>query len=268
MQGLKGLLCFPCRFKFDEIGGEQFLIDSEKYVKESAAWNARYGNRWIIYQKLKKLSDAAFTLLVLNGIFCIISTVITSGKALSNFWPVFLIIFVIGLIARLSFSTAATRHLCPLPPQVPSMDLDALNSKPEIALDFSCACDGNSDCVNYQNGYPPDWSERKALCLKRDGHRCCICFSKERLHIHHVKPISFGGTHTLQNLITLCSWCHMRQRYYAHRRLVENNIRAKKKYWVEGFSRSDGVTVKGHSRRVGRRGNFWKSVRLFRKKST
>ncbi len=106
--------------------------------------------------------------------------------------------------------------------------------------------------------YPQDWDIRKDKCLARDGNRCRLCGAVERLHIHHVKPISFGGSHSMQNLITLCGACHLKQRYYQHDCLIERGIKANKKYLVDGYTRDDGVKVAGYFRHIGRRGNFWK----------
>jgi hypothetical protein len=45
--------------------------------------------------------------------------------------------------------------------------------------------------------------------LARDGHRCVIagCNSRTRLQPHHLIPYAQGGTHDLENLITVC-WYH------------------------------------------------------------
>ena len=45
--------------------------------------------------------------------------------------------------------------------------------------------------------------------LQRDGHRCVIagCDSRTRLQPHHLIPYAQGGTHDLENLITVC-WYH------------------------------------------------------------
>lgn len=38
----------------------------------------------------------------------------------------------------------------------------------------------------------------------RDLNRCRICFTRNNLHLHHVKYRSGGGADTADNLITLC----------------------------------------------------------------
>lgn len=50
--------------------------------------------------------------------------------------------------------------------------------------------------------------------LKRDGYKCKKCGvvdweqSPSLLHIHHIVPVVDGGTEDLDNLITLCIYCH------------------------------------------------------------
>lgn len=46
--------------------------------------------------------------------------------------------------------------------------------------------------------------------LERDGHACRWCFSKEGLHLHHIRYRSenISEPHVPLNLITLCGDCH------------------------------------------------------------
>ena len=48
---------------------------------------------------------------------------------------------------------------------------------------------------------------RKAI-YARDGYRCALCDSTQRLQIHHCIPRGRGGSHHEHNLICLCSACH------------------------------------------------------------
>jgi hypothetical protein len=48
----------------------------------------------------------------------------------------------------------------------------------------------------------------KDLVLERDNHQCYICGKETNLHVHHIIPRAHGGTHTLENLVTLCGACH------------------------------------------------------------
>ena len=56
--------------------------------------------------------------------------------------------------------------------------------------------------------YPTNWDEIRAEVLERDLQRCTSCGDEEMLHIHHITPLSSGGTNDIENLITLCGNCH------------------------------------------------------------
>ena len=65
--------------------------------------------------------------------------------------------------------------------------------------------------------YGSDWAEIKRRVKKRDNFSCQECGKsyskkfKKYLHVHHVVPISKGGTNKLYNLITLCVHCHRKK---------------------------------------------------------
>jgi 5-methylcytosine-specific restriction endonuclease McrA len=56
--------------------------------------------------------------------------------------------------------------------------------------------------------YPPDWDERRRLVSDRDHHSCAECGVGGMLHLHHVRPLSQGGTNKLDNIVLLCEHCH------------------------------------------------------------
>ena len=45
-------------------------------------------------------------------------------------------------------------------------------------------------------------------CFRRDDWHCRCCNRMEGLHPHHVEYRSAGGEDELDNLVTLCAWCH------------------------------------------------------------
>jgi len=57
-----------------------------------------------------------------------------------------------------------------------------------------------------QSSYPSNWDKIRKQVLARDNFRCRTCGI--RLEVHHVVPLSKGGTNDPDNLITLCSKCH------------------------------------------------------------
>ena len=55
------------------------------------------------------------------------------------------------------------------------------------------------------------WRRMRQKIYARDEGMCCYCFDKVELfqcHIHHVQPLSRGGTNRPGNLKTLCVACH------------------------------------------------------------
>ena len=53
-------------------------------------------------------------------------------------------------------------------------------------------------------------SKNAATVRERDGHRCRVCGSTERLSVHHLVYRSRGGDHSTGNLVCLCASCHGR----------------------------------------------------------
>jgi len=56
--------------------------------------------------------------------------------------------------------------------------------------------------------YPPDWDERRAQVVQRDGDECSTCGNWKHLHLHHITPLSKGGNNKTENLKLLCEKCH------------------------------------------------------------
>ena len=46
------------------------------------------------------------------------------------------------------------------------------------------------------------------LVKQRDNYRCVRCGSATNLEAHHMVPVAAGGTHEIENLVTLCRRCH------------------------------------------------------------
>lgn len=56
--------------------------------------------------------------------------------------------------------------------------------------------------------YGAFWGIAREDALKRDGHVCVVCGKTTALVVHHIIPLKLGGTHDIDNLMTLCHSCH------------------------------------------------------------
>jgi len=61
--------------------------------------------------------------------------------------------------------------------------------------------------LGYQRARHGNWNQQRALALERDEHACQDCGATEKLCVHHQGD---PANHSLENLRTLCSSCHIR----------------------------------------------------------
>lgn len=69
----------------------------------------------------------------------------------------------------------------------------------------------------YSNGIKNDWWSIRKKVLERDNYKCVKC-GQPAQEVHHLIPLSKGGTTTLSNLISLCKDCHDRQHFHLRNR--------------------------------------------------
>jgi len=109
---------------------------------------------------------------------------------------------------------------------------------------------------NHWPGYPPFWGYLRDVVLKRDNGRCQVsgCPSRLELHIHHIKPVSEGGEHSPDNLVSLCDFHHALEPEKGHER-IWGNIKTRYFTLVCEHERSNRTasgwhTVRAHLRRL------------------
>lgn len=109
---------------------------------------------------------------------------------------------------------------------------------------------------NHWPGYPPFWKYLRAVVIERDGNRCQVtgCPSRLELHVHHMKSVAEGGSHTPDNLVSLCDFHHALEPEKGHER-IWGDIRTRYFTLVCGHSRinraSEGAhDVRAHLRRL------------------
>lgn len=54
----------------------------------------------------------------------------------------------------------------------------------------------------------PPWSQVRQIAFEVLGRSCASCGAGYDLQVHHVRPVSQGGTNSLENLQVLCRSCH------------------------------------------------------------
>lgn len=52
------------------------------------------------------------------------------------------------------------------------------------------------------------WRRLRKQVLANANHRCSVCGNSRGLQVHHIKPVSAGGTDAIDNLRALCAGCH------------------------------------------------------------
>lgn len=96
-------------------------------------------------------------------------------------------------------------------------------------------------------GYPPYWKYLRLVVLDRDAHRCQVsgCPSRLELHIHHMKPVSLGGPHSPNNLVSLCDFHHALEPEKGHER-IWGDIKTRYFTLVCGHERSNKASAGVH----------------------
>lgn len=101
---------------------------------------------------------------------------------------------------------------------------------------------------NHWPGYPPFWGYLREVVLRNDNGRCQVsgCPSRLELHIHHIKPVSEGGEHSPENLVSLCDFHHALEPDKGHER-IWGNIKTRYFTLVCEHERSNRVSSGSHS---------------------
>jgi len=101
---------------------------------------------------------------------------------------------------------------------------------------------------NHWPGYPPFWKYLRGVVISRDSNRCQVtgCPSRLELHVHHKLPVSEGGPHTPDNLVSLCDFHHALEPERGHERIWAD-IKTRYFTLVSGHERSNRASQGNHS---------------------
>lgn len=85
----------------------------------------------------------------------------------------------------------------------------AIGTSAEIAAYFRAGNENvealSCDLVIHERNVS-EWT--KEMVKRRDGYRCVICGSTEKLEVDHIRALQNGGDNDPSNLATLCDDCH------------------------------------------------------------
>lgn len=89
--------------------------------------------------------------------------------------------------------------------------------------------------------YNYNYLKKKESVLKRDKYKCANCGSTDRndLNVHHIVPLSAGGSNTDTNMIVLCSKCHKAIHFGKHRDsfdITDNHKKSTKRTDEEAYA--------------------------------
>lgn len=231
---LQGLVCFRCRWGQDSVSDEanerEFQTKKQLYVIEYVEWQndcAKQEADWHS-QFEKKYGEW-------ESQFCVQwRTQQEKRNKIIRFVPSW--IKKILFLPSNEYAVPASPKKGPPPPKLsppiePLRKAQALCECPELLFDCNKDADLKPQFTHYypleffgfKIGDPPDWRGRSRKCKERDHFRCILCGASGARNIcaaHHIIPKSEGGSHSLQNLVTLCSDCHYKQRYYGHHKKI------------------------------------------------
>ena len=100
---------------------------------------------------------------------------------------------------------------------------------------------------NHWPGYPPFWKYLRSLVIAKDDSRCQVtgCPSRLELHVHHMRPVADGGTHTPDNLVSLCDFHHALEPEKGHER-IWGDIKTRYFTLVSGHERTNRASLGRH----------------------
>ncbi len=190
--------------------------------------------------KLKKIVDIAFLLSFLLYFVHIAFIALTIG------------IFIIGKL----FQKAHANKLKEWDEEYPEPSEPLLRHFHDPAAELSTKDNATLYVFNHWPGYPPFWGYLREVVLNKDGGRCQVsgCPSRLELHIHHIKPVSKGGEHKPENLVSLCDFHHALEPEKGHER-IWGEIKNRYFTLVPKHERSNRATsghhiVRAHLRRL------------------
>lgn len=98
------------------------------------------------------------------------------------------------------------------------------------------------------DSYPSDWNTRRKKVYSRDDYKCQNCgveggkLSTAELHAHHIVPVSKGGSHNQNNLVTICDQCH--KSIHNESKMARSEASSQQKRSPENYEGLDKAAIK------------------------
>jgi RNA-directed DNA polymerase len=71
---------------------------------------------------------------------------------------------------------------------------------------------GKREWDGINSRYGEEWTEKRQEIRRRDGNRCALCGSTDRVEVHHIRKHKGNRKHKLTKMIALCASCHRKAR--------------------------------------------------------
>lgn len=90
--------------------------------------------------------------------------------------------------------------------------------KQKVFTQVYCSYECQKEFSYHKRPSRDEWFNLIEYILERDYYKCVECESDNKLVVHHIKPLVFGGNNDVSNLETLCIKCHKKKH-----NLINNN---------------------------------------------
>jgi len=87
-----------------------------------------------------------------------------------------------------------------------------LDHEQSLGLPYHLDPFGGKDWDGTNSRYGEEWSQKREEVRLRDGFRCSLCGSSDRIEVHHLRKYKGNMEHNLDSMMTLCASCHRKVR--------------------------------------------------------
>ncbi len=232
------LLCKDCAEELKYIRyPEKYQKALEEYLLKREARKLAYEDfisKLDVIKKIEKIRDSQIYpgVLIFISIFLMLSCA-TSGTGSAGWYKFLFFSIIINTVIFVRMEKATSKLEKEKENKIKEWNrINKEPEKPEIKEFYDPTAELTErdkkilEIFDYWPGYPPYWRYLRDKVLQRDNYSCQItgCPSRTNLQIHHKIPIYKGGSHRIDNLITLCEFHHALVPEKGHTRILSEII--------------------------------------------